>query len=186
MRAPTIFDSALGALHARRVILRRRSFLTLLLLAVAWPVSNSRAEVEIIRLWTGYKETSAFMRLREFVTGKPAKAGPNVLRTDPEERTGFYYTVRLADRDAGSLPAGEVLLQVVPPDGVIPVDYRFPFAGSKRREVRLDIGLTGDDWTHGKVLPLAWRLVIRDASGRTLASRQSFLWTDHAGKTTSG
>jgi hypothetical protein len=147
------------------------------LLALA---SSARAEVEFVRLWTGYKETSAFLRLREFITGKESFGNTIILRTDPDERTGLYYTVRLADRERGSLPPGEVHLQVVPPDGVEPVDFRFPFAGTDDRQTRFEIGLTGNDWPHGRTLPLAWKLEFLDAQGKTLASRQSFLWSDNA------
>lgn len=138
-----------------------------------------------MRLWTGYKETSAFLRLREFITGKESFGNTTLLRTNPENRNGFYYTVRLADHERGSIPAGEIHLQVIPPDGVKPVVYRFPFAGTEDREVRLEIGLTGRDWTHGKTLPLAWKLDFVGPQGQVLASRESFLWSDNSSESDS-
>ncbi len=161
-----------------------RAPLTIAIALLAF-ASSARAEIEIVRLWTGYKETSAFLRLREFITGKESFGNTAILRTRPENRAGFYYTVRLADHERRALPPGEVHLQVIPPDGVEPVDYRFPFAGTDAREARLEIGLTGGDWPYGQTLPLAWKLDFLDAQGRVLASRQSFLWSDNAGESAS-
>jgi hypothetical protein len=156
------------------------------LLAACGFVREARAELEIVRLWTGYKETSAFVRLREFLTGREVTGGSTILRTDPAVRDGFYYTLRLADSDRGAVPGGLVILHVVPPDGTRATEYRFPFAPSDRRQVRLEIGLTGEAWTHGNTLPLAWHLEVRDEAGRALVSRESFLWSENTDKAPPG
>lgn len=150
--------------------------LALALFFAGVPVSTARAELEIVRLWTDYKEVSAFTRLTEFITGREAASDAFVLRTTPTERAGFYYTLRLADREAASLPEGTIVVRVIPPDAVEARTFEFPFPASPKRTLRVEVGLTGNDWTFGDVLPLAWHLEIRDSAGNTLASRQSFLW----------
>lgn len=136
------------------------------------------ARPEIARLWTGFREARSFVRLSELFTGKENPGKRVILRSQPGERTGFYYIVRLVDRDRHPVPDGTVVLHVIPPDGDEPHVYRFPFKGDGRHKLRLDVGLTGKDWPYDREqLPLAWKIEILDATGALIDSRESFLWS---------
>jgi hypothetical protein len=160
----------------------RSTFLLLGLafLLTGFPTGVAHGRVEIVRLWTGYKDASAFVRLRELITGKEVTGRTLVMRSDPSERAGFYYTLRLAERDARTVPEGSIVLHVIPPDAAEPQIHKFPFAAASRRQARMEVGLTGEDWTFGKTMPLAWRLEVQDAAGRILDSRESYLWSQPA------
>jgi hypothetical protein len=107
--------------------------------------------------------------------GSPEEDGVHVsLRSDPAARAGHYYFVRL---DIEPPPGSALVLQVVRKEGAPSERHVFPLV---RRTTppfgEYAVGLTGahagpDGWR-----PVAWRLSLVDASGKTLAARHSFLW----------
>lgn len=107
--------------------------------------------------------------------GRPEADGVHVsLRSDPRYRTGHYFFLQLDfDPPAGS----SLVLQVVRREGVSPERHAFPLV---RRPVpplgEYAVGLTGDHSGPDGWRPVAWRLSVVDASGKTLAARHSFLW----------
>lgn len=134
------------------------------------------APVRIVRLWNGYREAASFLRLSEYLTGEENPGRAILLRTDPEVREGFYFTLRLAGEERNPVPDGRIVLQVVAPDAEKPRRFEFPFQAGGRRSVRLEIGLTGADWPYEEALPLAWQLEVLGSDGTVLASRASYLW----------
>ncbi len=145
--------------------------------ALALLAAPASGATRISRLWTGYKETADFVRLREILTGEEHTGDALVLRTQPAERDGFYFTLRLDGRDGAPVSDGRIVLHLVAPDAAQPRTFTFPFASDGRRRLRLELGLTGPDWTHGRTLPLAWRLEVFGQGGEPLDSRESFLWS---------
>ena len=70
----------------------------------------------------------------------------------------------------------EVFVEVVRSDGPEAKLYKLsiPAETKGRREVLL--GITGEDWESPKIKPVAWRIEIKDVTGKVIASKQSFLW----------
>lgn len=107
--------------------------------------------------------------------GRPEDDGVHVsLRSDSLSREGHYFFLQFDfDPPAGS----SLVVQVVRRDGVAPERHVFPLVrGPVPPLGEYAVGLTGahagsDGWR-----PVAWRLSLVDASGRTLAARHSFLW----------
>jgi hypothetical protein len=135
----------------------------------------SAAEVEFVRVWPGWRDADSFERIGEYF-GRPEKArGEVVLRTKSEVREGYYFLVRV--KAGTTVPANSRFeLNVIRPDN--PEAQTFTFAAPlAAKETVFQLGLTGVDWPGGKAAnPVAWRLALLDASGRTLAEQKSFLW----------
>ncbi|HTO04391.1 MAG TPA: hypothetical protein VL069_11845 [Opitutus sp.] len=151
-----------------------RSLFALLMFTVTSLVSVQAAEVEFVRVWPGWRDAASFERISEYFTGEENAGREIVLRTRPEQREGFYFLVRVAN--AGEVLAGtKFVLQVIDPSSPDAKTTIFPTNVPGRSKVFL-LGLTGRDWAGADVHPVAWKLELRAADDRVLASAQSFLW----------
>jgi hypothetical protein len=149
-----------------------RPFLLLTLLTLA-PALRA-TDLTLVRVWPEWRAAESFAGISEFLSGRENTEGQTVLRSQPAERSGYYFLVRTAT--AAAVPGARVELQVLlpgieqPRTVILPTDL---LAGS---HVTL-AGLTGQDWPGEKTRPLAWHLALIGPDGKTLASAQSYLWT---------
>jgi hypothetical protein len=145
-------------------------------LAGALPASAAAGpdtSVEVVRLWTAYRDAQSFARLGELPKVDDEPGDAVVLRSQPDARDGYYFTIRLR---ADPVPDGSIVLQVVAPDAAQARTFTFPYTAGGRDSVQLLVGLTGSDWTHGETMPLAWKLEIVDTAGTVVGGQESFLW----------
>jgi hypothetical protein len=149
-----------------------RLFLALLLLTFA--VNARAAGVEFTRVWPQWHNADAFDRIGEYFERGENDGRETVLRSQPAERAGLYFLVRL---NAASVPErGRFVLTVVRPDNSDPKTFEFPIASRPKHPV-FELGVTGADWPGGRTAhPVAWQLVLLDDAGHTVAERKSFLW----------
>ena len=149
-----------------------RSLFSFLLLSIAVAAARG-AEVEFSRVWPAWREAESFDRISEYFGGRENTGGHTLLRTHAEVRAGYYFLVRL--KTPSVAPAGaKFVVNIISPAAPEPKSYEFPVAVAAGGV--FDLGLTGADWIDRKTHPVAWKLELRAADGRTLASTQSFLW----------
>ncbi len=131
-------------------------------------------EVEFKRVWPGWRDAESFERIGEYF-GRAENPGREIIaRTQPGERGGFYFLVRV--KSAAALPNARFELRVVRPDAPDPQAFTFP-ASVPVKETVFQLGLTGVDWPDGKkASPVAWKLSLLAADGRVLVEHKSFLW----------
>lgn len=156
-----------------------RSLLTtfLFLAAIA---RASAADVDFVRVWPAWRDAEAFDRISEYFTAKEEPGRTTVLRTDAEVRAGFYFLVRVANH-AAATPGAKFVLQLIRPDTPAPKTFTFPAALPAGQTV-YELGLTGADFPNKQFRPVAWKLELRTADDRVLASQTSFLWEKPAKK----
>jgi hypothetical protein len=140
---------------------------------IASDATATVAAVKIVRLWTGYRDAASFIHLGREPTVDDEPGNAQVLRSQPDSRDGFYFTLRLR---GDPVPDGKIVLQVIPPNAVEPRTLTFPFTTENQRRVLLLVGLTGSDWNQGEAMPLAWKFEIVSNAGTVLATEESFLW----------
>lgn len=146
-------------------------FLSLLFVAA----SLARAtDVELLRVWPGWRDADSFERISEYFGGGENTGREIVLRTQPAARAGFYFLVRT--KSAAAVPAARFELSVIRPDA--PEAKTFTFAAAlPAKETVFQLGLTGADWPGGKdARPVAWKLAVLSAAGAVLAEQKSYLW----------
>jgi hypothetical protein len=153
-----------------------RSFLLLPLLALV-PTLRA-ADLTLVRVWSEWRSAATFAGISEFLSGRENTEGQTVLRSQPAERTGYYFLVRT--QTTAAVPGARVELQVLLPGIEQPRTITFPADLPAGSHVTL-AGLTGPDWPGEKTRPLAWHLAVRGPDGATLASAQSYLWAKGAG-----
>jgi hypothetical protein len=140
-------------------------------------VSAMRAEVELIRVWPGYRTAESFVGIREYFGGEEQTSGRLILRSQPAARAGYYWLVRV--RSAIAVPEAQLELQVVRAGNPDPETHRFP-CSLKTGSQPILAGLTGGDWPDAQARPTAWQVRLLDPSGETLVSETSFLWSTSA------
>lgn len=142
------------------------------LIALLFP-TVALAQVEWVRVWPGYRTAESFTTLAEYFGGKPSSANRTALRSQPDDRAGYYWLARIkTDRDH---PDSVVRLEVTRRGSMDPAVYAFDWQVPSGNHPIL-VGLTGRDWTDPAEVPLAWRITLIDADGTLLTSTHSFLW----------
>ena len=151
-----------------------RPLATLVLLAFLPAASASAADLEIVRVFTDWRGAVSFHGLGEYFGGKEDSGGITILTTQPAERSGYYWLVRLKNKGA-RLPGSRFELQVISSSAPEPKTFSFPadipLGGSVYQ-----LGLTGPDWPGEKSRPVAWQLRLLASDGSTLLVKESFLW----------
>jgi len=138
-------------------------------------LSIGRAEVDLVRVWPGYREAGSFVGIGEYF-GQPESTGNRVVwRSQPASRGGYYWLIRA--RSDVAVPEATVEIAVIRPGQTDPEFHRFQAELPAARSVVLLPGLTGGDWPDAAVRPLAWRIRILDSTGTARAVEQSFLWS---------
>lgn len=149
-------------------------FLLLFVLLVSSVPGARAADVGFLRVWPGWRGVESFDRISEYFGGGENTGRHLVLRTKEDERSGYYFLVRV--KSAAALNGTKFELSVIRPDTPEPKTYRFETAVPPKETV-FQLGLTGSDWPGGdEANPVAWKLVLVGGDGRVLAERKSFLW----------
>lgn len=143
----------------------------LLLLCLTAPLAA--AEVQLVRVWPGYRTADSFVSIREYFGGTESTGRRTILRSQPPDRGGYYWLARV--RSDAEVPNATAELAVIRPGRVEPDVYRFALTLPRGHRAVL-LGLTGSDWPGESVRPTAWRLRLLDAAGQVIASEQSFVW----------
>jgi hypothetical protein len=133
--------------------------------------------VEIKEIKPRYIETGQFKRISEYLTGKENIGDRVILRTQPENRAGYYFILVL-DNDVRRLPNGTVLVgEFYTPQSLEKQTHEFTLPSQRASTDEIFIGLTGGDWPKKDDVPAAWRFTIKDANGAVLGEKQSYLWS---------
>jgi len=134
------------------------------------------SSVKIEEIKPRYIETEQFKRISEYMSGKEYSGDRIILRTTPEQRTGYYFTLIL-DEDVRRLPKGTVIIgEFYTPKSVEPQTHEFTLPSKRTSTKEIFIGLTGQDWPEKNAVPAAWRFAIKDANGKLIGEKQSYLW----------
>jgi hypothetical protein len=133
--------------------------------------------VEIEEIMPRYIPEENFKRISEYLDGAENKGNRIILRTNPEVRDGFYFTIVLDER-VRDLPHGSVITgEFYTPVSTDLQTHEFPLPNKLPKTKEVFVGLTGTDWPEPGGMPGAWRFTIKDANGEVLAQRQSYLWS---------
>lgn len=155
-----------------------RSILIVALLGLSACATPKRhatpAEVRFIRVWPQWREAYEFKRISEYFNGRENPGSLVIRRSQPVNRTGYYFLARVSHPHV-SLMGARFVLHIITPRSPDPLTFVFPADVGPGEQV-FDLGLTGSDWPHRGEHPVAWRLELRAPDGHELAWYQSFMW----------
>lgn len=136
--------------------------------------SAKEGDPAIVRTITGWRDGASFKRISEYFDGRENTGGATIVRTHPEQRTGYYFLLRVAN--PGAPLKVQFQLQLIGQGAPAPRTTSFPAEVGSGSGV-FHLGLTGPEWQDPKSQPIAWQLlVIATDDGRVLASEKSYLW----------
>lgn len=133
----------------------------------------SAADLSIVRVFTGWRAAASFKRISEYFDGKENTGREVILRSHPEQRTGYYFLVRL--KNPGATLKASAHLELIGEGWQKSRTTVFPLEIPANSTV-FQLGLTGPEWQNPEVQPIAWRLRILNDSGDVLAAEKSYLW----------
>jgi hypothetical protein len=137
------------------------------------------SSLDIPRVYAAWRDGASFKRISEYFDGRENTGREIVLRTHPDQRTGFYFLVRVKNPGA----ARKVTFQLQLIEQGTPTPRPTTFAGELRAGTSVfQLGLTGPDWQDAKSQPVAWHLQVLGDDGRVLVTEKSFLWEKPAAK----
>lgn len=150
-------------------------FLFVITASLAVALASVRAAgVEFVRVWPAWRDAVDFDSISEHFTGREEHGHRVVLRTTPDARAGFYYLVRVANKDTAKT-AASFSLRLISPQSPDVKTYSFS-ADVPSGQTVFELGLTGQTWPNAELHPVAWRLDLLSADGTVLATAKSFLW----------
>jgi len=138
-------------------------------------LSGTCLATEITQAYLRSFEVEDFQRLTEFFTGEEVTGDRLILRTDAEERAGIYVVATL-DSSVSSLPSGSTAeLQVLFDNSREIETLTFDLPATRPQSKHLLVGITGSA-RKDEANVIAWKLLLKDASGAVMAEHKSFLW----------
>ncbi|MDQ8193621.1 hypothetical protein QEH59_04250 [Coraliomargarita sp. SDUM461004] len=135
------------------------------------------SSVQIEEIKPRYIETEQFKRISEYLTGRENLGDRIVFRTNPKERSGFYFALIL-DTNVRKLPKGTVVVgEFYTKKSIDKQIHEFTLANKPVSTKEIFVGLTGEDWPEDSGAPSAWKFTLKDANGNILGNSQSYLWS---------
>ena len=130
-------------------------------------------KITIKRVFTGWKDGASFKRISEYFTGQENTDDTVVLRTHPEQRSGFYFFIRVSN--PGAPAPVKINLELITPTDTKPKTYTFS-SELKTGQNLFNLGLTAGDWPDEKAHPVAWKIDFVGSDNQVLVSQDSYLW----------
>lgn len=140
---------------------------------------DAPAGLEIQRVYTGWREGASFKRIAEYFDGKEHSGRETIVRSHPDQRTGFYFLVRV--KNPGAVQKVQFSLQLIEQGVPAPRTTVFPTELKSGPQVVL-LGLTGPEWQDPKAQPVAWHVQVLTEDGQVLVAEKSYLWEKPAAK----
>ena len=140
----------------------------------ASPAAGPSTDISFLRVWPVWHTADSFQSYYEYHTGRELVGKWIVLRSQPDERTGLYFLVRVKNPGA-AVRGANFVVRVITPDATETKVYNFP-ANVKAGSWLYEIGLTGKDWAVDHSHPVAWDVELQSPDGNLLAKKASVLW----------
>lgn len=138
--------------------------------------TESIDSVKIREIKPRYIETETFVRISEYLTGVEHTGDRVIIRSQPNQRDGYYFTLIL-DTNVRKLPQGTTIVgEFYTPFSKEAKTYNFKLPAERGKTKEVFVGLTGSDWPDAEAVPSAWRFTVKDPNGKELDQKESFLW----------
>ena len=112
----------------------------------------------------------------EVFTGEEFGHGRLFLRTQPENRNGLYFFVMFDTYQKNILKDTEITLFVHSKGNKKIEEFKFKVPSNSSLLRELALGITGSDSQKVSKKVLAWKIIVKDPSGKVITQGQSWLW----------
>lgn len=123
-----------------------------------------------------YIPAQNFKRIGEYLTGAEDTGRRILLRSQPDQRSGYYFILVL-DTNIRQLPQGtQIIGEFYTPDSLEAKTYTYTLPSKRPKTKEVFVGLTGSDWPNSEAVPAAWKFTIKTPTGTILDTHKSYLW----------
>ena len=130
-------------------------------------------------LSASYRTEDSFKGIVEAFSKRESKGGRCILRTDKEQRSGFYFTVKFNHSLSLIPPHSKIRLSFITqhaPQEVIS-EWELPeISHSLLLQNELILGITDQPHFSASTKIIAWQVELLDPKGTILATQKSFAW----------
>ena len=140
------------------------------LLDVNANVSHSPLKIQI-----RFHPANDFVRLSEFFTGHESTGNYTILRSQ-KERSGLYFYVPLEESKIQVEKIHSFKLSLIDSRNPIARNFEFQMPRKGKRQKRILLGITGDDWVEKDDRLIAWEIKILGEDEKYLQVAMSSLW----------
>ena len=152
------------------------ALLSLLCISCASTPKPALNSVEIEEIKLRYIEKQDFTRIGEFLSGHENTGDRMIFRSNPEIRSGYYFTLILDEKIERLLTGTTITGEIYTPSALDLKTYTFTLPAKRPKTKEIFIGLTDTDWPNKNGVANAWRFTIMGPNGEILGSSQSYLW----------
>lgn len=152
---------------------------SLLLLTGCQHRGAQRTHVFIETVTMKHRTDDSFKGIVEALTGKESFGGRVLLRTDPQQRSGLYFTVVFGNTLTPIPEGSRIVLTFITDYSPKPVSYTWTFPKVKHTllfQNELYLGVTGVPEMNASRSLIAWKIDIFAPDGHRLATRHSYAW----------
>ena len=153
----------------------RRILAFILLISILSPL-QAEESLDIVRVWSGYREAKSFKRISEYFSGKENTGGQIILRSQSDDRSGFYFTIRVQTPNTTNLPVSKIRLEIITPEAPTAKTFDFELTPVDKANALLLLGLTGSDWPKPEENPVAWKFSFLNEEDEIVGEEKSYLW----------
>ena len=125
------------------------------------------------------RSEDSFKGIVEAFQHRESKGGRVILHTNPEKRSGVYFTVKF-NHSIGLLPQGsKVVLRYITNANPVPESATWTFPEVEHSlwpRNELYLGITDDEHYAAKKRLIAWQLEILHPDGYVMAHKESLAW----------
>ena len=140
------------------------------LLYVNANVSNSPLKVQV-----RFHPANDFVRLSEFFTGHENTGNYTILRSQ-KERSGLYFYVPLEETKIQVEKIRSFKLSLIDSRNPIARNFEFQMPSNGKRQKKILLGITGDDWVEKDDRLIAWEIKILGEDDKDFQVAMSSLW----------
>ena len=126
-----------------------------------------------------YRTEDSFKGIVEAFSKRESKGGRCILRTNEEQRSGFYFTVKFNHALSLIQPHSKIRVSFITQHAPQEITYEWEMpevSHSLLFQNELILGITDHSQFSSSTKVIAWKIELLDPEGKVLATQKSFAW----------
>ena len=126
-----------------------------------------------------YRTEDSFKGIVEAFSKRESKGGRCILRTNEEQRSGFYFTVKFNHALSLIQPYSKIRVSFITQHAPQEITYEWEMpevSHSLLFQNELILGITDHSQFSSSTKVIAWKIELLDPEGKVLATQKSFAW----------
>ena len=136
---------------------------------------NANVSQSPLKIQIRFHPENDFVRLSEFFTGRENTGNFTILRSQ-KRRSGLYFYVPLEESKIKVEKIHSFKLSIIDSRNLTSRNFKFQMSRKGKRQKRILLGITGDDWDEKDDRLIAWEIKILGENDKDFQVAMSSLW----------